>query len=124
RGVALRKLARDVPDEALISELAGLEARWATIQAEAKAAGRPGRLGADEAPLERLLRMALTSEPALMEAADGEILARLRRLLEGPLAAHGIELRRLAAGGSAFEQTEVAGALEAALGREQALPGG
>jgi Rne/Rng family ribonuclease len=123
RGVTLRKLARDVPDEALQAELGALEARWARIQAEAKA-GRPGRLGADEPPLERLLRAVLSPELAAIEAADAEILARLRRLLEGPLSAHAIELVRLAPERLAFEQTEVAGALEAALEREVALPGG
>ncbi len=124
RAVSLRKHAAKVEDAVLRAELERLEARWRALRAEAAARRRPGRLGADEHPLERLLRTVLDPELRRVEVADPELLARARTLLEGPLAPHGIELVRLDPGRGAFEQTGVAAELERVLAREIALPGG
>ena len=124
RGVTLRRHAARVEDSVLRAELERLEARWRALRAEAEARRRPGRLAADEHPLERLLRNLLDPELRRVEVADPELAARARALLEGPLAAHGIELVRLDPKESAFAQTGVEGELERALGREIVLPGG
>lgn len=124
RGVTLRKLAGGVDDATLVAELARLEARWQKLQADAKAARRAGPLPGDDHPVERLLRAVVTPELRVIEAADDDLLTRLRGLLEGPLAPHGIELRRLRPDRSAFEQTEVQAELERALVPEVRLPGG
>ena len=59
-----------------------------------------------------------------IEIADEGLLARCRRLVEGPLRPHGLEIVRLEPGAGAFEQTEVAGEMEVALAPEVRLRGG
>jgi len=124
RAVTLRRHAARVEDAVLRAELERLEQRWRALRAEAEARRRPGRLAADEHPLERLLRQVL--DPALrrIEIADPELLGRARALLEGPLAPHGIALVRLDPTKGAFAQTGVEAELERAMGREIELPGG
>ncbi len=124
KGVTLRKLASDVEDAVLLDELAMLEARWQAIRAEADKGGRPRRLTGDEHALERLVRAVMAPELRRIEVADEGLLARCRRLVDGPLQPHGVELVRLEPGSGAFEQTEVAGEIEAALSPEVRLRGG
>ena len=122
--MTLRKLASDVEDAVLLDELAMLEARWQAIRAEADKGGRPRRLTGDEHALERLVRALMDPELRRIEVADEGLLARCRRLVDGPLRPHGVELIRLEPDSGAFEQTEVAGEIEAALSPEVRLRGG
>lgn len=124
RGVSLRRHAARVEDAVLRAELARLEARWHSLQAEAAEKKKPGRLAGDDHPLEALLRNALAPSLRTIEIADAELLARARSLLEGPLAAHELALVRLDPTRSAFEQSGVAAELERALEREIPIPGG
>jgi ribonuclease E/ribonuclease G len=124
KGVTLRKLAAGVEDGVLLEELAMLEARWRAICAEADKGGRPRRLTGDEHALERLVRAVMDPELRRIEIADEGLLARCRRLVEGPLRPHGLEIVRLEPGAGAFEQTEVAGEMEMALAPEVRLRGG
>ncbi len=123
KGVTLRKLATGVDDALLLEELQALEERWRALQAEA-GRGKPGRLSGDEHALERLVRAVMDPELRRIEVADAGLLARCRRLAEGPLRAHGVEIVRLDSGSGAFEQTEVLGEMEAALAPEVRLRGG
>lgn len=124
KGVTLRKLATGVEDALLVEELEALEARWRAISAEAEKGGRPRRLTGGEHALERLVRAVVDPELRRIEVADPGLLARCRRLAEGPLRAHGIEIVRLDPGAGAFAQTEVEGEMEVALSREVRLRGG
>jgi Rne/Rng family ribonuclease len=122
--VTLRRHAAAVDDAVLRDELGRLEERWAAVGREAASRRRPGRLEAGDHPLDRLLRTALDPALGRIELADPALLARARALLEGPLAAHGLELVRLDPAQGAFAQTGVAAELERVLAREIALPGG
>jgi ribonuclease E/ribonuclease G len=121
---SLRKLARDVGDDALRAERDRLAGRWAELSAAAAGRERPGRLGVEDHPLERLLRVALSPLLQAIEVADDALATRLHQILRGPLATHPIELVRLDPKHSAFEQTEAGEELELALAREVALRGG
>jgi ribonuclease G len=121
--VALRKLAVEASDAALASELAQLRARWQAIQQHYQVLRGTGPVSGDEDALERLVRA--LAVPALhIAAAEPELLARLRALLDGPLAGHGITLERLDPERGAFEQTEVGDEFATLLAREVPLPGG
>ena len=122
--IVLRRLAGEVADEVLKGERDRLVARWARLMAETARRDRPGRLGADDQPLERLWQLALSPALRAVEVADERLSTRLQQSLLGPLAAHPIELVRLDPTRSAFEQTDAGEELEAALEREVPLRGG
>lgn len=122
--VALRKLAADVEDDVLRAEHEGLEARWKVLQGEAFGMRRPGRLQAGDQPVERLMRRLVEHSVREIFVADPGLLARVRAILQGPLVAHEIGLERLESDQTAFAQTGVDAALEAATGREVPLERG
>jgi len=122
KAVTLRKLAARATDEALLVELATLEARWQQL-AKLATGARPGAL-AGEPPLERLLQQVTGSGLDTIEVADPVLAAAVHRLLAGPLAGLGIEPLRLDAAQGAFEQTNVAAELEGLTGGEVAVQGG
>ncbi len=122
-GVTLRRFAAKVADDVLLEEHCRLEERWQRITAEAKTRRRPGRLAADEDPLEALWRHLLEYEPARVRVADAALHARLRTLLADlPEAVRPRLVRDDAA--SAFEETGVAAELERALSPVVPLAGG
>ena len=123
-GVTLRGLAASVDDAVLCHEHRMLAERWAALAEEARRRERPGRLRGFERPLERLLRGVLSPALKVIEVGDEVAASGLQHLLRGPLAPHGIELIKLDPTSPAFAQTEVAEALELALGREVPLVGG
>ena len=123
-GVTLRRAAASLDDEALRREHAALSQRWTQIEREARDARRPGRLAADEPPLERLLRRAAEMAPERIAVADHALALATERLVEQRLAGSGVVVERLTGQGPAFEQTPVAAELELALGRDVPLEGG
>jgi Rne/Rng family ribonuclease len=123
-GVTLRRAAVSLDDAALKRELAALGARWRQIEREAGEQRRPGRLAADEPPLERLLRRAMELGPQAIVVVDQALALAAGRLVEERLAGSGIAVERLSGIGSAFEQTPVAAELEQALARDVPLEGG
>ncbi len=122
-GVTLRRFAAKVADEVVRQELRRLEERWQRIVAEAKTRQRPGRLAADENPLETLWRHLLEYEPARVRVADAALHARLRALLADLPEAVRPRLLRIEAV-SAFEETGVAAEIAQALAPVVPLAGG
>ncbi len=123
-GVTLRRAAAGLDDAALRREHASLGARWAQIEREARDRHRPGRLAADEPPIERLLRRAMELGPQRISVAERALALAAERLVADRLAGSNIAVERLDDAGSAFEQTAVAAELEQALGRDVPLEGG
>jgi Rne/Rng family ribonuclease len=121
-GVTLRRAAARAEDGALLAELEALRGRWARLRAEARR--RPGRLAADEPPLERLLRQALEQAPERLAIADPALAATAERLVGERLGALAPRIERLRPEASAFAQTDAAAELERALRPAVALPGG
>ncbi len=122
-GVTLRRFAAKVGDEVVREELRRLEERWQRIAGEAKTRRRPGRLAADEDPLETLWRHLLEYEPARVRVADAALHARLRALLAALPEAVRPRLQRIEAV-SAFEETGVAAEITRALAAVVPLAGG
>ena len=123
-GVTLRRAAAALDDEALRREHAALSRRWAQVEREAGGARRPGRLAADEPPLERLLRRVVEMAPERILVADQVLALAAERLVGERLAGSGVAVEWLRGQGPAFEQTPVAGELDLALGRDVPLEGG
>ncbi|MFO1068336.1 MAG: ribonuclease E/G [Geminicoccaceae bacterium] len=123
-GVTLRRLAVQAGDELLTGEFASLRERWQRLQREAGERQKPGRLQADEPPLERLLRQMLEQAPERVVTADPVLGLALRTLVGERLPGWKLDLVRLPADGGAFAQTGVAAGIDEALGRDVPLPGG
>ncbi|HMR31556.1 MAG TPA: ribonuclease E/G [Geminicoccaceae bacterium] len=123
-GVTLRRAAAALDDEALRREHVALSQRWAQVEREAGGTRRPGRLTADEPPLERLLRRAVEMSPERILVADRTLALAAERLVAERLAGADVTVERLAGQGTAFEQTAVAAELDLALGRDVPLAGG
>ncbi len=116
---ALRRHAMALDDDALLAEAAVLRARWEKVKQAVESAGRPGRLPAQERPLERLLRALLVWSPAMVEVAEPGLWAELCRLREqAPAFPPGLELLKLPDGQPAFASAGVEDEIERALASE------
>lgn len=123
RRFALRRHAASLDDAALRAEAEKLAQRWRKLETAARNA-KPGRLPEAESLLERLVRGLLDLQPRAIAAAEPALVRELERLMAETPTLPPFEVVALSPEESAFAQTGVEEALEAALAPEVPLPGG
>lgn len=124
-GLILRRPSLAMADEALHAELAALVAAWRNLAKLPKAAERrAGLLPYGPSPLARLLWRGLELGPSSLILADDVLRAEARRLLDALPDTARPALDVLDSRESAFAATGVDAALQEAMAREVALPGG